>query len=126
MLIARSALVAAGVTEPDASDAALVPLALVAVTVKVYAVPLVKPLTVQDVAGAVATHTAPPGAATTRYDRVADVPGAGAVQLTVAEPLPPIAVGAAGLDGGSPGVASRDVFDETLVPYVLVAVTVNV
>ena len=36
----------AGVTAADAVEAALVPVALVAVTVNVYAVPLVKPVTV--------------------------------------------------------------------------------
>ncbi len=36
----------AGVTELDAAEAAPVPTPLVAVTVKVYAVPLVRPLTV--------------------------------------------------------------------------------
>ena len=36
---------AAGVTADEAADAALVPIALVAVTVKVYAVPLGRPLT---------------------------------------------------------------------------------
>ena len=39
-----------GITELDAAEATLVPLALVAVTVKVYAVPLVRPVTVQEVA----------------------------------------------------------------------------
>ena len=37
----------AGVTLFEAAEVTLVPLALVAVTVKVYAVPLVKPVTVQ-------------------------------------------------------------------------------
>ena len=40
----------AGVTLFDEADAAPVPIALVAVTVKVYAVPLVNPVTVQGVA----------------------------------------------------------------------------
>src|SRR5919199_5949284 len=46
---------ATGVTELEASDAGLLPTALVATTVKVYAVPLVRPLTVALVAGAVTT-----------------------------------------------------------------------
>ena len=41
----------------DAADAALVPIALVAVTLKVYAVPLVRPVTVADVAEALLTWT---------------------------------------------------------------------
>ena len=36
-----------------------------AVTVKVYAVPLVRPVTTQDVAGAVTSHEAVPGEAVT-------------------------------------------------------------
>jgi hypothetical protein len=42
---------AAGVTAADGDDAGPVPTALVAVTVNVYAVPLVSPDTVTDVAG---------------------------------------------------------------------------
>ena len=37
-------------TGPDGADAGPVPRALVAVTVKVYAVPLVRPVTMADVA----------------------------------------------------------------------------
>jgi hypothetical protein len=49
-----------GVTALLAEDAALVPALLVAVTVKVYAVPLVSPVTMQLVAPAV-VHCLPPG-----------------------------------------------------------------
>jgi len=42
---------ALGVTAADGDDAAPVPTALVAATVKVYAVPLASPVTVTDVAG---------------------------------------------------------------------------
>jgi hypothetical protein len=42
---------AVGVTDADAADAGLVPTALVALTVKVYAVPLLRPVTVVLVAG---------------------------------------------------------------------------
>src|SRR5688572_24538798 len=44
---------AVGVTGADAADAGPVPMALVAVTVNVYAVPLVRPVTVVLVAGGV-------------------------------------------------------------------------
>ena len=40
----------AGVAGPEAADARLVPMALVAVTVKVYVVPLVRPVTVHEMA----------------------------------------------------------------------------
>ena len=44
---ARGALgTVAGVTRLDEADGKLLPIALVAVTVKVYAVPLVKPVTI--------------------------------------------------------------------------------
>ena len=50
-----------GVTALDAVEAGPVPLALLAVTVNVYAVPLLSPVTVQVVAGAVAVQVKPPG-----------------------------------------------------------------
>src|SRR5919199_43792 len=52
---------ATGVTELEASDAGLLPIALVATTVKVYAVPLVRPVTVALVAGAVTMAEPPAG-----------------------------------------------------------------
>jgi hypothetical protein len=54
---------ALGVTALEAADGALVPALLVAVTVKVYAVPLVKPVTVIGLEAPVAV--APPGLAVT-------------------------------------------------------------
>ena len=49
----------AGVAGPEAADARLVPMALVAVTVKVYVVALVRPVTVHEVA--TVAHVMPPG-----------------------------------------------------------------
>ena len=49
-----------GVTELDADEALPEPLALVAVTVKVYAVPLVRPVTVQESVGSVLVQVFPP------------------------------------------------------------------
>jgi hypothetical protein len=49
-----------GVTAADADEAAPVPIAFVAVTVNVYAVPLLKPVTVADVAHVV-DAVKPPG-----------------------------------------------------------------
>ena len=51
--------VGAGVTEDDALEVVPVPTALVAVTVKVYAVPLVRPVTV--IGEAVPVAVIPPG-----------------------------------------------------------------
>jgi hypothetical protein len=48
----------AGVTDEDGSEGELLPLVLAAMTVKVYGVPLVRPLTVQVVAGATAVQPA--------------------------------------------------------------------
>jgi hypothetical protein len=56
---------AVGVAEFDAADALEVPAAFVAVDVKVYPVPLVRPVTVHAVAGTVTVHVAPPGLAVT-------------------------------------------------------------
>ena len=50
-IVHAAQLTAAGVTAFDAAEAGPVPTALVAVTVNVYAVPLVSPLTVALVAG---------------------------------------------------------------------------
>ena len=48
-----------GVTDAEAAEAALAPAALVALSVKVYAVPFVKPVTMQDVAPVVEQVLAP-------------------------------------------------------------------
>jgi hypothetical protein len=50
-----------GVTAFDAADATLVPLTLVALTVKVYGVPLVRPPMLTDEHGALHEPTNPPG-----------------------------------------------------------------
>ncbi len=52
---------ATGVTAFDAPDELLVPMPLVAVTVNVYAVPLLSPVTVMDVHGAVQLPVIDPG-----------------------------------------------------------------
>jgi hypothetical protein len=55
-----------GVTELEAADAlADVPAVFVAVVVKVYAVPFVNPVTVQDPLAPVTVQVAPPGDAVT-------------------------------------------------------------
>ena len=79
-----------GVTPPDGLDVGPVPTRFVAVTVKVYAVPLVRPATVAEVAAVVAV--APPGdAVTLELVTVAPPFEAGAVHDTVAEPSPGLA-----------------------------------
>ena len=66
-----------------AALALLVPDALVAVDVNVYAVPLVSPVMVQLVAGAVMVHVAPPGFAVTVYVAAAP-PACAGVMVMVA------------------------------------------
>ena len=56
---------AIGLTLFDAVEAAEVPEAFVAVAAKVYGVPFVRPVTVQDVAGLVTVQVRPPGAEVT-------------------------------------------------------------
>ena len=57
---------AAGLTEPDAGEALEVPVALVAVAEKVYAVPLLRPVTVHEPDAPVTVQVFPPGEAVTR------------------------------------------------------------
>jgi len=72
-----------GVTELERAEAALLPKALVAATVKVYAVPLESPVTVIGFFVPVAVF--PPGLAVTVYPVIALPPlFAGALKATVA------------------------------------------
>src|SRR5919204_127431 len=74
-----------GTTLLEASEAALLPAALVATTLNVYAVPLVSPLTVALVAGAATVAVSPPGMEVAVWAGMALPPsGTGAVQETVA------------------------------------------
>ena len=58
---------------------------------------------------------------------IADPPAsAGAAQLTVACPLPGVALTVVGAPGTGNGVTGSEAFDAGLVPTLLVAVTVNV
>ena len=54
-----------GLTEPDAADPLEVPVALVAVAENVYAVPLLRPVTVHEPDAPVTVHVRPPGDAVT-------------------------------------------------------------
>ena len=82
---------AVGVTELEAADAGLVPIAFVAVTVKVYAVPLVKPVMVIGLVVPVAVI--PPGFDVTVKPVIGLPPVlVGTVNDTVACPSPAVAV----------------------------------
>jgi hypothetical protein len=115
----------AGVTELDADDAVDVPLALVAVTVNVYDVPVVRPDTV---IGLAPVPVSEPGDEVAVYADTALPPVAPAVYVTVAEvPVPPsAAVPIVGACGTVVAVMLLDATDAELVPIALVAVTVKV
>ncbi|HET7549055.1 MAG TPA: hypothetical protein VFJ86_14890 [Usitatibacter sp.] len=117
----------AGVTLLEAADGALVPTALVAVTVNVYAVPLVRPLTVIDVHGAAHVPVIPLGEEVAVYDVIAEPPLlAGAVKFTVACALPAVAMPMVGAPGTVTGVTLLEAAEGALAPTALFAVTVNV
>jgi hypothetical protein len=101
-------------------DAEDVPDAFVAVTVNVYAVPFVNPVTVIGLLEPVAVT--PPGEDVTVYD---DAP-ADAVNDTTADALPGAALTFVGADGTASGVTAVDALDAEDVPVPFVAVIVNV
>lgn len=89
-----------GVTPADGRDAVPVPSTFVAVTVNVYAVPFVNPVTVIGLAVPVAVI--PPGLDVTVYCVMGYPPvDAGAVKLTVAVVLPATAETAVGVPGAA-------------------------
>jgi hypothetical protein len=111
-----------GVTLLEGADDSPVPDALVAVTVNVYDVPLLRPLTVQGDPG---QGRLPPDQITV-YPVMALPLGFGAAHLTIAVALPAVAVTAAGAPGGPIGVTLLEGADDGPAPDALVAVTVNV
>ena len=115
----------AGVTGVDGSEDRLVPMEFVAVTVKVYAVPLVRPVTVTDVPVVVAVIS--PGAEVAVYSVIGLPPSeAGAVHETIAETSVGIADTSVGASGTIAGVTGVDGSEDRLDPMALVAVTVKV
>src|SRR5664280_371332 len=108
----------ADVTATERAENAPVPAALVAATAKVYAVPLVSPVTTRLVAlaGAVWLRTT-----------VVPVPlSAGGVQCTVAEAAPGSTVPIVGAAGTVRGVTAADRAEAGLLPSAVTAVTSNV
>ena len=97
---------APGVTLFEAADDGLVPTAFVAVTVKVYGVPLVRPVTM--IGPPVADPVMPPGEDVAEYVKIIEPPlNPGGVYETVALPLPAIAepmVGAPGMVVAGPPI----------------------
>lgn len=120
---------AMGVTAVEAAEAAEVPIVLVAVEVKVYAVPLVRPVTVHDSGEAEdsSVQVAPPGDAVTVYESAAP-PDDGATTVTTAWPSPAIAVGVPGAPGAiaAEGMTALEADEADEVPMPFVAVDVKV
>ena len=125
-VIPDAGLRAVGTTPFEAPDAMLVPTAFVAVTVNVYSVPLVSPVTV--IGFVVPVAVIPPGLDVTVYDVIGLPPSdAGAVKSTAAAVLPGTAVTIVGTPGAvAAGVTLLEAADGTLDPAVLTACTVNV
>ena len=115
----------AGVTPELDPEETLVPIAFVAVTVKVYVTPFVRPVIV--VVELAVLEVNPPGEDVTVYEVIAEPPlDTGAENVIVASPFPRVAVPIVGASGVVAGTTELLVPEETLVPCALVAVTVNV
>jgi hypothetical protein len=117
--------VVVGVTAVDAIEEAPVPALFVAVTIKVYAVPLVSPVTVS---GEKLPLTVKPLGAevTVKLLIVAPPVLTGAVKFTTACALPATAETMVGAPGVVVGVTAVDPIDAAPAPALFVAVTVNV
>jgi hypothetical protein len=115
----------AGVTATEGVEAAEVPTAFVAVTVNVYAVPFVSPVTVQLVVADVQVRF--PGDDVTVYNVIAAPPlVAGADHETATWALPLVPVALVGTPGIVAGVTAADEAEIADVPTSFVAVTVKV
>ena len=109
----------------DGADSPELPLALVAWTVNVYAVPLVRPVTVIGDPAELALM--PPGFDVAVYEVIGEPPSdAGGVNVTVACALPAVAVPMVGAPGTAAGVALFDALESAPLPTVLVALTLHV
>ncbi len=115
-----------GTTAADAVEAAPVPDAFVAVTLNVYEVPFVRPVTVHEVVAVV--HANEPGDDVTVYELIEAPPLlAGAVHDTTDWVLAaPVALTAVGAPGTVDGTTAADALEAAPKPDTFVAVTVNV
>ena len=114
-----------GMIAAEAVEADPVPAAFVAVTVNVYEVPLVRPVTVQLVDAVVQVNE--PGDDVTVYPVIAEPPELdGAVQDTVTCVFPEAPDTPVGRPGTALGVTDAEAPEAVPVPRALVAVTVNV
>ena len=116
-----------GVVAALASDSDEVPIALVAVTVNVYAVPLTRPVIVAILTTPFVLAVTPPGDAVTVYPVIGEPPLlTGAVHDTAAWAFPGVAVTAVGAPGTVFGVTATLGIEASELPAALAAVTVNV
>ena len=119
-----------GVAARDAVEASEVNSAFSATTVKVYAVPFVKPVMLQANGfgnGAINSQDPPAGDEVTMYLVGADsAKFAGAVNETVAAPFEAVAITLLGASGFAIGLTAADAGDEEVVPVAFVAVVVKV
>src|SRR3954468_20987713 len=117
-----------GDTKPYGSEDGLSPMPLVAMIVKVYAVPLVRPETTAFLVVPLAVVTeAPPGDAVTVYLSMASPPlSSGASHVTVAERSPKVAFTFVGAVGAVAGLEADDGAEGAPAPTALEAKTVNV
>jgi hypothetical protein len=113
-----------GETDPDATEATEFPAALVATTVKVYAILVAKPVTTRGELAPVAVI--PPGEDVTVYPVMALPPlEEGALKATLAWALPAVATGLVGASGTVLGITVPDATEATEFPAALVAKTVK-
>ncbi len=114
----------AGTTELLVDDCVLVPKELLAVTVNVYVVPFVRPVTVIGEEPPVAVN--PPTFDATVYVVIAEPPfETGGVNVIVASPFEATALTPVGVPGAVTGTTEFVALDAVLVPIAFVAVTVK-
>ena len=117
----------AGTNAADAAEGALVPLPFVAVTLHVYVLPLVRPVTTMGADGPDRLPGAPP--LLDRQEAVDEVTGlplsAPGVNATDPETLPRVTAPIVGACGTVDGIAVADAIDDGPVPSALVALTVH-
>jgi hypothetical protein len=116
----------AGTTVTDGADAALVPRPFVALTVNLYGVPLVSPLTVQTSVLVVGEQVLPVGVLVTTYLMIAVPLAGGADQLTFTAAFSEVTLIPVGAPGTVEGMAEFDAVDVGPVPFTLAALTLNV
>jgi hypothetical protein len=123
-LTSAGAIFGSGVTELEVVDAPEVPMAFVAVMVKVYEVPFVSPDTTIGLCDPVAV--APPGDAVTVYEEIGEPFAPAPENAIVACASPGVAVTDVGAVGSPAGVTADDAVDASELPTEFTATTVNV